>query len=372
MLAATTCSGQNATIVGSSAGDQLPGTFWKDVIAGLGGPDTIEGREGDDAICGGSGDDSIKTGDGANSVKADDGNDNVVGGQNPDVIYGGAGGDTLVGGPGVDRIDGGPAPMSATATPTTRCSGAKRATSPDSRHPRVVARPDWTLSVLSGESKLIRGQRTEDGSTPIHQEESPVRTSIRKSAVTIASLSALGLGGAAFAGAADNGTSTDSSQARATRPQRQALSGDVAAKVKAAALAKVPDATVLRTEAGGPFESAYHAHIRNADGTRSVVLINSSFEATAVQADRGRGPGDRRGGHRGGAGETPLTGETKEKVEAAALAKLPGATIIRTETNNDSTAPYESHVRKRDGTEAEVLVSKSFEVVEVRERPARP
>ncbi|MBA3407944.1 MAG: hypothetical protein H0U06_07765, partial [Solirubrobacterales bacterium] len=43
-------------------------------------------------------------------------------------------------------------------------------------------------------------------------------------------------------------------------------------------------------------------------------------------------------------GETALTGTTKEKVEAAALAELPGATIIRTETNNNSTAPYESHV----------------------------
>ena len=201
-----------------------------------------------------------------------------------------------------------------------------------------------------------------------------MRVSIRKSAVTVAALSALGFGGAAIAGAADDGNSsgTNSSQTRGTRPQQEALSSDVAAKVKAAALEKVPGATVLRTEAGGPYRSAYHAHIENADGTRSVVLINSSFEATAVEADRGRGPGGKRGGRHGGAGETALTGETKEKVEAAALAKLPGATIIRTETNNDSTAPYESHVRKSDGTEAEVLVSKSFEVVEVREQPARP
>ena len=84
---------------------------------------------------------------------------------------------------------------------------------------------------------------------------------------------------------------------RRPRPQREALSTDVAAKVKAAALDKVPGATVLRTEAGGPYNSAYHAHIKTSAGTLKVVLVNSSFEATAVQADQGRG-----GSGRGGAG----------------------------------------------------------------------
>jgi hypothetical protein len=71
--------------------------------------------------------------------------------------------------------------------------------------------------------------------------------------------------------------------------QREALSSEVAAKVKAAALDKVPGATVLRTESGGPYNSAYHAHIKTSDGTQKVVLVNASFEATAVQADQGRG-----------------------------------------------------------------------------------
>ena len=195
-------------------------------------------------------------------------------------------------------------------------------------------------------------------------------TTVRKTATTVLALGALGLGGAAIAGAADN-NSTSSGQAR---PQRQALSGDAAAKVKAAALEKVPGATVLRTEAGGPYGSAYHAHIRTSDGTLKVVLVNSAFEATAVQADRGRGP---RGGHGGrggpgGPGETALTGDTKEKVEAAVLAEYPGATIVRTETNGDSSAPYESNITTSAGKELEVLVSKDFEVVDAREHPGRP
>jgi uncharacterized membrane protein YkoI len=183
-------------------------------------------------------------------------------------------------------------------------------------------------------------------------------TTLRKTAVTVAVLGAFGLGGAAIAGAADKGAP----------PQRQTLTTDVAAKVKAAAIEKVPGATVLRTEAGGPYGTAYHAHVRTSDGTRKVVLVNASFEATEVQADRGRGRPDGPGRH----GETALTGETKQKVEAAVLAEYPGATVVRTETNRDSRAAYESHITTGDGKELEVLVSRDFEVVDARERPARP
>jgi hypothetical protein len=191
-------------------------------------------------------------------------------------------------------------------------------------------------------------------------------TTVRKTATTVLALGALGLGGSAIAGAAGN--DPPSGQAR---PERQALSADAAAKVKAAALEKVPGATVLRTEAGGPYDSPYHAHVRTSDGTLKVVLVNASFEATAVEADRGRRP---RGGHGGpgGPGETALTGDTKEKVEAAVLAAYPGATIVRTETNGDSNAPYESHITTGAGKALEVLVSKGFEVVDALEHPAHP
>jgi hypothetical protein len=45
----------------------------------------------------------------------------------------------------------------------------------------------------------------------------------------------------------------------------------------------VPGGTVLRAEAGGPDGSAYHAHVRKADGSEVMVLVNASFEATAVE-----------------------------------------------------------------------------------------
>ena len=200
-------------------------------------------------------------------------------------------------------------------------------------------------------------------------------STIRKPAAAVAALGALALGGSAIAGAADktSASGTSSSKSSQARPQREALSSSVAAKVKAAALEKVPGGTVVRTETGGPYNSAYHAHIKTSAGAERVVLVNSSFQATAVQADQGRG-GKGRGGHHDGrgAGETALTGATKDKVEAAVTAKYSGATIVRTETNGDSSAPYESHIKTSAGKQLEVLVSKDFKVVDAREHPARP
>ena len=201
-------------------------------------------------------------------------------------------------------------------------------------------------------------------------------SSIRKPVTIVAAIGALGLGGAAIAGAADTTESSRSSSSSSRtdfRPARETLSSTVAAKVKAAAVEKAPGATVLRTEAGGPYDSRYHAHIRTSDGALRVVLVNASFEATAVQAEPTRGGRGRGGhGHGGpGAGETALTAATKTKVEAAVLARYAGATILRSETNGDSAAPYEAHITTSAGDELEVLVSSAFEVVEAREHPAR-
>ena len=129
---------------------------------------------------------------------------------------------------------------------------------------------------------------------------------------------------------------------------------------------------MLRTEAGGPYGTPYHAHIRTADGTAKVVLVDSSFEATAVQSDRGRRGRHGPGGPGAHGPETPLTGDTKDKVEAAVLAEYSGATIVRTETNGDASAPYEAHITTSAGAELEVLVSKDFKVLDAREHPARP
>jgi hypothetical protein len=62
-----------------------------------------------------------------------------------------------------------------------------------------------------------------------------------------------------------------------------------------------------------------------------------------------------------GPGETLLTGTTAEKVKAAALAAVPGGTIIRVETDSEG-SPYEAHVTKSDGTQVTVKIDASFKV----------
>jgi uncharacterized membrane protein YkoI len=78
-----------------------------------------------------------------------------------------------------------------------------------------------------------------------------------------------------------------------------------------------------------------------------------------------------KGGHTAnGKTEKLLTGDVAAKVKAAALAKVSG-TVERVETNVDSSAPYEAHIRKADGTEVEVQVSKDYTVAAVNEMGGR-
>lgn len=70
-----------------------------------------------------------------------------------------------------------------------------------------------------------------------------------------------------------------------------------------------------------------------------------------------------KGGHVGANGVTEvlLTGDTADKVTAAALAANPGATIQRVE-NDAEGATYEAHIVKSDGTRATVKLDASFNV----------
>jgi hypothetical protein len=101
----------------------------------------------------------------------------------------------------------------------------------------------------------------------------------------------------------------------------------------------------------------------NAPSSPSVT-----FSASPTAANQGRPPHDpSQAGHTvNGKTEKLLTGDVASKVRAAALAKVPG-TVERVETNVDSSAPYEAHIRRSDGTEVEVQVSSDFTVSAVNE-----
>ncbi|MFF4361632.1 PepSY domain-containing protein [Streptomyces sp. NPDC001604] len=59
--------------------------------------------------------------------------------------------------------------------------------------------------------------------------------------------------------------------------------------------------------------------------------------------------------------EPPLTGEVKQKAEAAALAKYPG-TVVKSEEDAEKPGMYAVEVKKADGTSVEVYLDKSYNV----------
>jgi len=103
----------------------------------------------------------------------------------------------------------------------------------------------------------------------------------------------------------------------------------------------------------------------NAAGTAAAP----SATATATPGAAPKGSGTERRGHDGGnrdeskrqrPDETLLTGDTATKVKDAALAKYPGATIQRVETDSDGV--YEAHLVTADGKRVTVEVGKDFAV----------
>jgi hypothetical protein len=92
-----------------------------------------------------------------------------------------------------------------------------------------------------------------------------------------------------------------------------------------------------------------------AAGAQSNSNSLSSDSSTTATAHRG---------DHAGPGETLLTGTTAQRVRAAALAAVPGGTVIRVETDSDG-SPYEAHMREADGTEVTVKIDKAFKVTAI-------
>jgi hypothetical protein len=75
-------------------------------------------------------------------------------------------------------------------------------------------------------------------------------------------------------------------ESRSQRPDEQLLTGDTAAKVREAALARYPGATVLRVETDS--DGVYEAHLTTSDGQRVTVEVDRSFTVTGEESGHGR------------------------------------------------------------------------------------
>jgi hypothetical protein len=81
-------------------------------------------------------------------------------------------------------------------------------------------------------------------------------------------------------GAAPRGGAVDGSKSQ--RPDEHLLTGDTATKVRAAALAKYPGATVLRVETDS--DGVYEAHLTTTSGQRVTVEVGKDFKVTGLES----------------------------------------------------------------------------------------
>ena len=123
---------------------------------------------------------------------------------------------------------------------------------------------------------------------------------------------------------------------------------------------------------GGVLVGTLTANAANNPGTATTGVYGGSSGAYGAQA------GPRHGGSPGNVDESKsqrpdeqlLTGDTATKVRAAALAKYPGATVLRVETDSDGV--YEAHLTTTDGKRVTDEVDKAFKVTGEESGPGRP
>jgi hypothetical protein len=114
--------------------------------------------------------------------------------------------------------------------------------------------------------------------------------------IVVASALALGVAGGSYGiASAASGSSSGSGAlptvaAQAGRPQgwgpqrtdETLLTGETASKVRAAAVAKEPNATVSRVETDADGHAAYEVHMVRSDGTLVTVYVDKQFEVVGV------------------------------------------------------------------------------------------
>jgi hypothetical protein len=116
-----------------------------------------------------------------------------------------------------------------------------------------------------------------------------VRDKLRKILLGVAALAALGLGGAALSGATAGSpepAAREASEApdRAEAPD-QTLSGEVAVRARAAALAETGGGTAGSVERDSEQGAAYDVEVTKTDGSKVDVRLDDRFAVVAVDSN---------------------------------------------------------------------------------------
>jgi uncharacterized membrane protein YkoI len=135
----------------------------------------------------------------------------------------------------------------------------------------------------------------------------PLRKALLAGTVVASTLAGGALGAALIGGTANAAETTTTAAAAATTEStatppahnpsqgghqangitEQLLTGDTATKVKDAALAAVPGATIERVENDAE-GATYEAHVVKSDGTNATVKLDANFKVTGVETGGGR------------------------------------------------------------------------------------
>lgn len=150
------------------------------------------------------------------------------------------------------------------------------------------------------------------------------------------------------------------------RTRKWLVSSALAAGVMVGAAGIAAAATGSSTPAADSGSKATATSNAASQGNEDATHEASEDPAREAAEKNGTAFGGHDGDHgRGGdhGSETPLTGVTADKVTAAALAAVPGATVSSVESDSSGDR-YEANVVKSDGTEVKVMLDKSFKVLE--------
>ncbi|MEU6546486.1 PepSY domain-containing protein [Streptomyces sp. NPDC046859] len=120
-----------------------------------------------------------------------------------------------------------------------------------------------------------------------------------------------------------------------------------------------------RALAAAAITAALLAGLAACGGSDSGDSASSSNSAAAGQAADGSAQAE--GEESGDPVETPLTGEVKQKAEAAAVAAFPG-TVVKSEEDAENPGMYAVEIKKADGSEVEVYLDpKTYKVVKTKD-----
>ena len=90
--------------------------------------------------------------------------------------------------------------------------------------------------------------------------------------------------GTSFSAAARGGPPSGGNPWGRQRSDETLLTGDAKASVQKAALAKVPNGTIVRIETDADGNAPYEAHLTKADGTPATVYVDKQFNVVGVDS----------------------------------------------------------------------------------------